>query len=90
MLATTIHKSNTTPHHQNSGRQHTNPLTGTDTISGFPHSGRRDSGLVASKPNSVSGSQFQLVFPHQPSVCRAPDPHPLQVKRPSNESLKSR
>src|SRR6478752_5748167 len=24
--------------------------------SGFPHSGRRDSGLVVSKPNSVSGN----------------------------------
>jgi hypothetical protein len=47
MLATTIHKSNTTPHHQNLGRQ-PNP------IPGFPQSGRRDSGPVASKPNSVS------------------------------------
>jgi hypothetical protein len=25
--------------------------------------------------------------PYQPSVCRAPDPHPLQVKGPSTESL---
>src|SRR6185436_16137339 len=48
MLATTIHKSNTTPHHQS--RATTSP------ISGFPHSGRRDSGLVVSKPNSVSGN----------------------------------
>jgi hypothetical protein len=49
MLATTIHKSNTTPHHQNLGRQ-PNPYLR------FPHSGRRDSGPVASKPNSVSGN----------------------------------
>ena len=48
MLATTIHKSNTTPHHQSEAT--------TSPIPGFPHSGRRDSGLVVSKPNSVSGN----------------------------------
>jgi hypothetical protein len=70
MLATTIHKSNTTPHHQNLGRQ-PNPYLR------FPHSGRRDSGPVASKPNSVSGNPSP-VFPHRLNVCRAPTGHPLQ------------
>jgi hypothetical protein len=46
-------------------------------ISGFPHSGRRDSGPVASKPNSVSGNPSP-VFPHRLNVCRAPTGHPLQ------------
>jgi hypothetical protein len=32
-------------------------------ISGFPHSGRRDSGPVASKPNSVSGNPITGVSP---------------------------
>src|SRR6476660_1114842 len=48
MLATTSHKSNTTPHHQSEAT--------TSPIPGFPHSGRRDSGPVVSKPNSVSGN----------------------------------
>ncbi len=60
MLATTIHESNTTPHHQ-AGQQHTNPdsrpsppdHSGDDTTSGFPHSGRRGDGPVVSGPNSV-------------------------------------
>lgn len=67
--------TNQTPHPTTkAGRQ---PIP----IPGFPHSGRRDSGLVASKPNSVSDD-----FPHdsislEPQhVCCAPDPHPLQVK----------
>jgi len=32
------------------------PLQGGKPISGIPHSGRRDSGPVVSKPNSVSGN----------------------------------
>ena len=87
MLATTIHKSNTTPHHQSRAtttkpsRREPTPHQAGQTISGFPHSGRRDSGLVVSKPNSVSDD-----FPHdsislEPQhVCCAPDPHPLQVR----------
>src|SRR5215212_2130351 len=54
MLATTIHKSNTTPHHQSRAT--------TKTLSPVSHrSGQRDSGPVASKPNSVSGNPS----PHQ-------------------------
>ena len=44
--------TNQTPHPTTkAGRQ---PIP----IPGFPHSGRRDSGLVASKPNSVSGDSL--------------------------------
>ena len=60
MLATTIHKSNTTPHHQR-GATTTPPQKGR-TIPGFPHSGQRDSGPVASKPNSVSGNPAPVLI----------------------------
>ncbi len=56
------------------------PPTGRQPISGFPHSGRRDSGLVVSKPNSVSGGFVRPVFPHRSAVCCAPEPHPLQMR----------
>src|ERR1700738_4344173 len=55
MLATTIHKSNTTPHHQNSGQQ--------PVLSPVSHTGRRDSGPVVSKPNSVPGNSITGVSP---------------------------
>src|SRR6185312_13654763 len=58
MLATTIHKSNTTPHHQRGATTKSYPR--------FPSTGRRDSGPVASKPNSVSGN------PHRRSITRNP------------------
>ena len=97
MLATTIHKSNTTPHHQSRATT-TNPLVsgartppdgGNRNLPPVSHNtGRRDSGPVVSKPNSVSDdSTLSRRFPHQLDVCCAPDPHPLQVKRPSTESL---
>ena len=89
MLATTIHKSNTTPHHQSratttnpksySGRH---PTKGRQPISGFPPSGRRDSGPVVSKPNSVSGSSLTGIdhsIPYRLNVCRAPAKRPLQA-----------
>jgi hypothetical protein len=64
ILATTIHKSNTTPHHQKMERQPTTPPTKRGaTTSGFPPSGRRDSGPVASKPNSVSDDVAPAVSP---------------------------
>ena len=87
MLATTIHKSNTTPHHQRSGQQqpHSHPGSAPQprgkTISGFPHSGRRDSGPVVSKPNSVSGnsltgksSRRPNPVPGQRVLCTRPAP----------------
>ena len=49
-------------------KHHTPPPRWSDNqvpIPGFPHSGRRDSGPVASKPNSVSDAIHQPVFPHQ-------------------------
>ena len=73
MLATTIHKSNTTPHHQSMERQ-------PSPIPGFPHTGRRDSGPVVSKPNSVSDNSIHRhVSPTGINVCCAPEPHPLQA-----------
>ena len=93
--------TNQTPHPTTKdGATTTNPHTGSrpntsgQTISGFPHSGRRDSGLVASKPNSVSGSSS----PQNPTrrlnpvaaqrlSCTRPDTH--YRCRPSNESTRS-
>ncbi len=55
MLATTIHESNTTPHHQVERKQtHHHPLNrGWHTPLRFPHGDEVKSGPVASKPNSV-------------------------------------
>src|SRR6185295_3841732 len=101
MLATTIHKSNTTPHHQSRATT-TNPKTysgrsphhrrGPQPTSGIPGSGRRDSGPVVSKPNSVSGSSLTGIdhsIPYRLTVCRAPEPGPLQTTGPSLESVET-
>src|SRR3978361_577428 len=50
MLATTIHESNTTPHHQNLGQQHAS----------HPTRGPGNNGPVVSKPNSVLGDPRTL------------------------------
>lgn len=73
MLATTIHKSNTTPHHQSVRQQHA------DTPNGMPPP-ERGTGLLSQSP---------IVCLAALQVCRAPDPHPLQVRGPSNESPES-
>src|SRR3954463_4625986 len=84
MLATTIHKSNTTPHHQRwSDNQATHSRSG-DTP-GFPHAGRRGDGLVVSKPNSVSGNPINRMSDHSnpapvSTFVVAPEPHPLQAR----------
>ena len=81
MLATTIHKSNTTPHHQDGAT--------TDT----PHPGgrhpppprERARGPVASGPNSVSGG----TTPHRGAVSSFVVVHPTPAhyrREPSNES----
>ena len=84
MLATTIHESNTTPHHQVE-QQHTS----------HPTQGPGKHGPVVSGPNSVLDD---LIFTTRPMtslsrvdafVACAPEPHPLQVKGPSHESLRS-
>src|SRR6478672_1351187 len=85
MLATTIHKSNTTPHHQRSGRQ---PCP----IPGFPHSGRRDSGPVASKPNSVSDDPSPAFDHSKPVPAQRLLLHPNHThyrRGPSHESPRS-
>lgn len=71
MLATTIHKSNTTPHHQSRAT--------TQSYLRFPTQGRRDSGLVVSKPNSVLAVPQSGVSHTTSNVCRAPTSGPLQV-----------
>ena len=85
MLATTIHKSNTTPHHQSGATtRHTLPDA---TPPPVPHTtGRRGDGLAVSKPNSVSGGQ-----PRKANVCllRAPEPETHYRPGPSNESPSS-
>lgn len=65
MLATTIHKSNTTPHHQSEATTHPLPPTG------------QDRGPVVSKPNSVFGSSITNAFPRRLNVCHLhpPDTH---------------
>ena len=71
MLATTIHKSNTTPHHQSEAT--------TSPISGFPHRDEEITGLLSQSP-IVCLAIPSPVFPHRLNVCRAPEPHPLQVR----------
>jgi hypothetical protein len=82
MLATTIHESNTTPHHQNLGQQHASHHTQ------WP--GKH--GPVVSKPNSVLGDPHPPRPPTEAGATKAgflssscaPEPHPLQV-RPTHE-----
>jgi hypothetical protein len=69
MLATTIHESNTTPHHQ--VERHPDspppPHSGMTHPHRFPTTGRSESGPVASKPNSVLG--------RPPPPSRRPEDH---------------
>ena len=71
--------TNQTPHPTTKDGATTSP------IPGFPHSGRRDSGLVVSKPNSVSGNPINRMSDHSNPVPAstfvvAPEPHPLQAR----------
>jgi hypothetical protein len=63
-------------------KHHTPPPTWSDNQSypRFPITGRRDSGPVASKPNSVSGNPSTGVSPPASTFVVAPEPHPLQVQ----------
>src|SRR4051812_49321287 len=84
MLATTIHESNTTPHHQNLGQQHAS----------HPTPGPRRNGPVVSQPNSVLGSPpdptpQRRAAPAFFEFVSAPDPHPLQASGHLHESLGS-
>jgi hypothetical protein len=76
MLATTIHKSNTTPHHQVE-RQHPprqrrdDPNTcGSPPSPVSPRTGRREGRPVASKPNSVSDDPPTPSRPNGPTPAR--------------------
>ena len=90
MLATTIHKSNTTPHHQSratttnpkpySGRG-PHPTAGTATYLRFPtHRDEEIAGLLSQSPIVCPMNFLEAVFPHHLHVCCAPDPHPLQAR----------
>ena len=66
MLATTIHKSNTTPHHQSRGNNKTpTPESLTSGSEGRHTNPQRGPGrgLVVSKPNSVSDDPRHRYFP---------------------------
>jgi hypothetical protein len=84
MLATTIHKSNTTPHHQVERKQTHSPNRRSQrgcAFTGFPHRGRSERGPVASKPNSVSGSRPFPKGKEPKSVCCCTRPPPTTGKR---------
>ena len=96
MLATTIHKSNTTPHHQDGAT--TNPSHPNERESEhlrFPNQqGEEVNGLVVSKPNSVSDDQSlpsrpedQPLNPGKRLLCTRTGAH--YRAGPSNESLSS-
>src|SRR4029453_16964323 len=95
MLATTIHKSNTTPHHQRWSDNNQTPSSEADpnteghNTPGFPQSGRRGDGLVVSKPNSVSGNPSPEILtnpvPAQRLSCTRTTPT-TGVIHPSNRS----
>ena len=67
MLATTIHKSNTTPHHQ----------SGATTR--LPDRSPRTTGLLSQSPTVCLAAPGTKPRPGY-FACRAPEPHPLQVQ----------
>src|ERR1700731_2902981 len=71
MLATTIHKSNTTPHHQSGATTRTHPHRGPISPP-VPHRGPRGDGPVVSKPNSVSGKLVVDPRPPERKATRGP------------------
>jgi len=77
MLATTIHKSNTTPHHQSRATTRQPPLKG---VAPPPVSPNRDEEIAGLLPQSpiVCLMISSPVFPHRLNVCCAPTGHPLQ------------
>ena len=86
MLATTIHKSNTTPHHQDGATEHAQPLERNPRHPRFPTKGRRGDGPAVSKPNSVSGGHPR----NRDSLFVAHQNHTHYRCGPSNESVRDR
>ena len=82
MLATTIHESNTTPHHQNLGQQHAS----------HPTQGPGNCGPVVSKPNSVSDDLQapRTEVTETPNVCPCTRTAPTTDVGPSHDSSRSR
>ena len=79
MLATTIHKSNTTPHHQDGATTRNHPAETGGGPQPHPNGQAVNPGPVASGPNSVSGGTSRLPAELDKSVCRAPTRSPLQT-----------
>jgi hypothetical protein len=87
MLATTIHESNTTPHHQ-AGQQHAS----------HPTQGPGNHGPVVSGPNSVLGNILDQTphpqrdgdpYPVSCSSSYAPEPPPTTGDGPSHDSSRT-
>ena len=79
MLATTIHKSNTTPHHQSGATTRLNALPSHNSAqAGTPPRG--STGLLSQSPIvCLMIISPDVSPPKAPSLLSAPDPHPLQV-----------
>ena len=91
MLATTIHESNTTPHHQ-AGQQHANHRQRGERTPPTPHRGQEATGLLSQDPTVCLAVIFDRRSP-TPSSCLscAPEPDPLQVAvHPSNRRREAR
>jgi hypothetical protein len=94
MLATTIHKSNTTPHHQSGATTRTahrsSPTLGDSRTHGRQHPPTQMSrGPVVSKPNSVSGSQAPTKSGTPKSLLSCTRTASTTEDSPSNESLRT-
>ena len=89
MLATTIHKSNTTPHHQSGATTRTpNPHKLEEAKSRHLPPTQQTRGLVVSKPNSVSGKSFRApAFPTDTTCSLCTKPRPLQAKGSSRHQV---
>ena len=71
MLATTIHKSNTTPHHQSRATTKSYPR--------FPTRDEEIAGLLPQSPIVCPMISSRQCFPTSPTLAVAPSEHPLQV-----------
>ncbi len=83
MLATTIHKSNTTPHHQSRATTRSTTPTG----NGQPPTGLQ--GLLSQSPIVCLAAAHGISLPMRQCLLPAPDPETHYRPGPSNESIRS-
>ena len=95
MLATTIHESNTTPHHQSRATTTTSSPRADPTRQVEPppvshYRTKRSAGLLSQSPIVCLAIPSPAGIPHRTHtfVC-APDPHPLQAQGHPHESPRS-